>query len=299
MNIESAIGEYLTALVAERGLAGNTVAAYRRDLEQYRRYLNELGLESIQDVVAVHVTGFVGLLRELGAADSTVSRKVAAVRGLHRFLVLEDYLDQDPTSLLESPQRRKGIPKALTVDEVEGLLGATQTDTELGLRDHALLELLYATGARVAEAVGLDQIDVDLDEATALLTGKGSKQRVVPLGGYAVESLQRYYPARRELVGTGNDPGAVFVSARGRRLTRQAVWQILKKVARTAGIPEASVSPHVLRHSAATHMIEGGADLRTIQELLGHASISTTQVYTRVSPQHLYEVYVTSHPRGR
>ena len=299
MNIENAISEYLAALIAERGLAGNTVAAYRRDLEQYRRYLAELGLESIEEVVAVHATGFVGLLRELGAADSTVSRKVAAVRGLHRFLVLEDYLEKDPTSLLESPQRRKGIPKALTVDEVDRLLGATQTDTELGLRNRALLEFLYATGARVAEAVGLDQIDVDLDEATALLTGKGSKQRFVPLGGYAVAALQLYYPVRQQLIGTGNDPGAVFVSARGRRLTRQAVWQIMKKVARAAGIPEESVSPHVLRHSAATHMIEGGADLRTIQELLGHASISTTQVYTRVSPQHLYEVYVTSHPRGR
>ena len=299
MNIETAIGEYLTSLVAERGLADNTVAAYGRDLEQYRRYLAELGIESIEDVVTVHVTGFLGLLRELGAADSTVSRKVAAVRGLHRFLVLEDYLDQDATSLLQSPQRRKGIPKALAVEEVERLLSVLPADTLLGLRDRALLEFLYATGARVAEAVDLDQIDVDLDEATALVTGKGSKQRVVPLGAYAVTALQLYYPARQELIGKGSDPGAVFVSARGRRLTRQAVWQIMKKTARQAGIAEASVSPHVLRHSAATHMIEGGADLRTIQELLGHASISTTQVYTRVSPQHLYEVYVTSHPRGQ
>jgi integrase/recombinase XerD len=299
LDISAAIGEYLTALVTERGLADNTVASYRRDLEQYRRYLAELGLHSIEEVGTVHVTGFVGLLRELGAADSTVSRKVAAVRGLHRFLVVEDYFDQDATALLESPHRKKGIPKALTVDQVERLLGALATDTELGLRDRALLEFLYGTGARVAEAVELDQIDVDLDEATALVTGKGEKQRIVPLGSYAVSALQRYYPARRELIRNSNDPGAVFVSARGRRLTRQAVWQIMKKTARRAGIPEADVSPHVLRHSAATHMIEGGADLRTVQELLGHASISTTQVYTRVSPQHLYEVYVTSHPRGR
>ena len=299
MKLETAIEEYMTALVAERGLADNTIAAYRRDLEQYRRYLTDLGIDSAEEVVAVHVTGFVGALRELGSADSTVSRKVAAVRGLHRFLVVEEYLERDATSLLESPRRRKGIPKALSVDEVERLLAATPADSQLGLRDTALLEFLYATGARVAEAVDLDQIDVDLDEGTALVTGKGSKQRVVPMGGYAVTALHRYYPARQELIGRGDDPGAVFVSARGRRLTRQAVWQILKKTARYAGIPEARVSPHVLRHSAATHMIEGGADLRTIQELLGHASISTTQVYTRVSPQHLYEVYVTSHPRGQ
>lgn len=299
MEIPTAIDEYLTALVTERGLADSTVAAYRRDLEQYRRYLSELGLASMEDVVTVHVTGFVGLLRELGAADSTVSRKVAAIRGLHRFLVVEEHLEQDATALLESPRRKAGIPRALSVDEVESLLGALVTDTELGLRDRALLEFLYGTGARVAEAVALNQIDVDLDEATALVTGKGEKQRVVPLGTYAVTALQSYYPARRALIGNSNDPGTVFVSARGRRLTRQAVWQIMKKTARRAGIPEAKVSPHVLRHSAATHMIEGGADLRTVQELLGHASISTTQVYTRVSPQHLYEVYVTSHPRGR
>jgi integrase/recombinase XerD len=299
MDIDTAIDEYLTSLVAERGLANNTVAAYRRDLEQYRDYLATLGLNDVGEVATLHVTGFVGLLRELGAADATVSRKIAAVRGLHRFLLIEDYLDQDPTSLLESPKRKKGIPKALAVDEVERLLGGIQPDSNLGLRDRALLEFLYATGARVAEAVMLDQIDVDLDEATALVTGKGSKQRVVPLGGFAVAALSTYYPVRRHLVGKGDDPGAVFVSARGRRLTRQAVWQIMKKAARSAGIPEGKVSPHVLRHSAATHMIEGGADLRTIQEILGHASISTTQIYTRVSPQHLYEVYVTSHPRGR
>jgi integrase/recombinase XerD len=299
VKLDTAIEEYLTAVITERGLSANTVEAYRRDLGQYREHLSGAGVSKVEGVTPLLVTGFVSLLRELGAADATVSRKVAAVRGMHRFLVAEDYATADPTTLLESPRRREHLPKALSVAEVTTLLEAAVGDSDLALRDAALLEFLYATGARVSEAVGLDQIDVDLEDATALVTGKGSKQRLVPLGGYAVAALERYYPGRRRLVGAGVDPGAVFVSARGRRLTRQAVWQMMKKTAIRAGIAAEGVSPHVLRHSAATHMIEGGADLRTIQEMLGHASISTTQVYTRVSPQHLYEVYVTCHPRGR
>lgn len=299
MNIELAIEEFLTALVAERGLAGNTIEAYRRDLSQYRHFLDEQGIGSIAAVAPATVTDFVGALRDLGAAEATVSRKVAAVRGMHRFLAVEEYVDVDPTVLLESPHRPKGLPKALSIEEVAALLDAADTGSSLGIRNTALLEFLYATGARVSEAIDLDQIDVDLDEATALVTGKGSKQRLVPIGGFSVAALRRYYPVRRDLIGAATDPGAVFVSVRGRRLTRQAVWQVIKKTAVAGGLDQALVSPHVLRHSAATHMVEGGADLRTIQELLGHASISTTQIYTRVSPQHLFEVYVSSHPRGR
>jgi integrase/recombinase XerD len=299
VKLDAAIEEYSTALITERGLARSTVEAYGRDLLQYRGYVLGEGVDTVEGIEPALVTGFVALLRELGAAEGTVSRKIAAVRGMHRFLVVEDYVKADPTRLLESPRRKEQIPKALDVDEVASLLDAARGETDLAIRDSALLEFLYGTGARVSEAVDLDQTDVDLEEATALVTGKGSKQRVVPLGRFAVAALQRYYPVRRRLVGGGIDPGAVFVSARGRRLTRQAIWQRIKAVADRAGIASERVSPHVLRHSAATHMIEGGADLRTIQELLGHASISTTQVYTRVSPQHLYEVYVTSHPRGR
>jgi integrase/recombinase XerD len=294
-----AIEEYLTSLIAERGLAANTVDAYRRDLTQYGHFLATEAVAVIEDIEPEAVTAYVAMLRELGAAESTVSRKVAAIRGMHRFLAVEEYVEKDPTTLLDSPQRKLGIPKALGVDDVAALLDAVDLDQPLGLRNSALLEFLYATGSRVSEAIDLDQIDVDLDEATALVTGKGSKQRVVPMGGFAVAALRRYYQVRQDFVGRDSDPGAVFVSVRGRRLTRQAVWQIIKKVAATAGLDAAVVSPHVLRHSAATHMVEGGADLRSIQELLGHASISTTQTYTRVSPQHLYEVYVTSHPRGR
>ncbi len=299
MELALAVEEYLTSLVAERGLAENTVTAYRRDLRQYGQFLANQSITSVESIDGTTVTAYVEMLRELGSADSTLSRKVAAVRGMHRFLAIEEYVTRDPTTLLDSPQRVLGIPKALGVAEVGALLGAVDVTRPLGVRDSALLEFLYATGARVSEAVDLDQIDVDLDEATALVTGKGSKQRVVPLGTFAIEALRRYYPVRQDLIARGTDPGAVFVSVRGKRLTRQAVWQIIKKVAVAAGLDQSVISPHVLRHSAATHMIEGGADLRSIQELLGHASISTTQTYTRVSPQHLYEVYVTSHPRGR
>jgi integrase/recombinase XerD len=299
MDIELALEEFLTALIAERGLATNTVDAYRRDLKQYGHFLVEIGVGSIDEVTPPVVTDYVASMRDLGAAEATVSRKIAAVRGLHRFLAIEEYVAADPTVLLDSPRRPKGLPRALTIEQVAAILRAADTGETLGTRNAALLEFLYATGARVSEAVVLDQIDVDLTESTAIVTGKGSKQRLVPLGGYAVAALRRYYPVRRDLIAGADDPGAVFVSARGNRLTRQAIWQIIKKVAAAAGIDGSRVSPHVLRHSAATHMVEGGADLRSIQELLGHASISTTQVYTRVSPQHLYEVYVSSHPRGQ
>ncbi len=299
MHVDQAIEEFLTALVTERGLAKNTIEAYRRDLRQYRRFLADRKIGEMEAVATADVSGYVEMLRAEQAAPATVSRKVAAVRGLHRFLVVEEYIGNDPTALIETPQRSRGLPKALSVDQVANLLAAANTGTPLGKRDVALLEFLYASGARVSEAIRLDQIDVDLDEATALVTGKGSKQRLVPLGTYAIAALRQYYPIRRDFIGDANDPGAVFVSVRGRRLTRQAVWQIIKKAAVASGLDPHDVSPHVLRHSAATHMVEGGADLRSIQELLGHASISTTQIYTRVSPQHLYEVYVTSHPRGQ
>jgi integrase/recombinase XerD len=299
MDLDLGVEEFLAALGAERGLARNTVAAYRRDLTQYRAFLAELGVEDVDAVLAPHVSAFVAHLHDAGLARATVARKVSAVRGLHRFLVGEELAAADPTVLLESPGRSRSMPKALTVDEVQRLLDAPDRATPLGKRDGALLEFLYATGSRVSEATALDLLDLDLDEAQAIVTGKGAKQRAVPLGSYAVAALRAYLPARREIIAGRRDPGAVFVNGRGGRLSRQGVWRIIRGHARRAGIDPAEVSPHVLRHSAATHMVEGGADLRTVQELLGHASISTTQTYTRVTPRHLYEVYVSSHPRGR
>ncbi|HHC07774.1 MAG TPA: site-specific tyrosine recombinase XerD [Actinobacteria bacterium] len=288
----TAIDEYLAALAVERGLAPATLAAYRRDLSDY---LAALGCEVV-DATEDDVVAYLTRLAERGLARSTIARKLAAVRGLHRFLVVEGLAAEDPTLLVRGPRRSTPLPKALTVEEVERLLASPDPDDPLGIRDRALLEFLYATGTRVAEAVALDLDDVDLDAATALVTGKGSKQRLVLLGSFAVAAIERYLPVRLELVGGRGDPGRLFLNARGRPLTRQGAWLVVRRHARRAGLTD--VSPHVLRHSAATHMVEGGADLRTVQEMLGHASISTTQVYTRVSPAHLLEVYRTAHPRS-
>lgn len=290
--MSEAIEEFLASLRLERGLASNTVAAYRRDLRQYAEFLE--GRRADEEAVS----GFLRHLAERGLAPSTVARKLAAVRGLHRFLVQEGLREDDPTALVDGPGASSRLPKALEVEEVLALLEAPDPSEPLGVRDRALLEFLYSTGARVSEASGIDLGDIDLEEGTALVTGKGDRQRLVLLGSHARRALEAYLPVRLRLR-RPPDPGALFLNARGGRLTRQGIWGIVRKHARRAGIDDHRISPHVLRHSAATHMVEGGADLRTVQEMLGHASIGTTQVYTRVSPRHLREVYVTSHPRAR
>jgi integrase/recombinase XerD len=206
---------------------------------------------------------------------------------------------EDPTLLIDSPKRRQSLPKALTVDETIRLVEAPDRSTGAGRRDSALLEFMYASGARVSETVNLDLTDVDLDDRMAIVTGKGSRQRYVPIGDHAVKSLRSWLPDRLRLVKSGESGDPMFLNLRGRRLTRQGVFGIVRKHAGNAGIDPVRVSPHVLRHSAATHMVEAGADLRTVQEILGHATISTTQVYTRVSPTHLVEIYVQAHPRSR
>jgi integrase/recombinase XerD len=299
MDLAGGVEEYLAALRSERGLAGNTVAAYRRDLAQYRRVVEEGGPVEVTAVTPAMVDRFVGWLGTQGWAAATVARKIAAVRGLHRFLVAEELAVVDAAGGIDPPGRTASLPKALAVDEVEALLAAPEPSTRLGLRDRALLEFLYASGARVSEAVALAVEDLDLEARTALVTGKGSKQRVVPLGRHAVAAIEAYLPARMDIKSPRNDPGWLFLNTRGGRLSRQGVFLVVRRHGTKAGIDPARLSPHVLRHSAATHMVEGGADLRSVQEILGHASISTTQVYTRVSPQYLLEVFVTSHPRGR
>ena len=282
------IEEFLAALVVERGFSQATVEAYRRDLGQYTSYLEG------REPSSAEVDGFVSSLK--GLAPSTIARKVAAVRGLHRFQVAEGLADHDPTALVETPRRPDSIPKALDVHQCIRLVTAPDQSTPADARDRALLEFLYGTGARASEAVDLDLSDLDLEDATALLTGKGNKQRMVPLGGPAVAVLGEWLEYRLEL-GPRND--AVFTNLRGGRLTRQTVFDVVKKAASRAGLDPVEVSPHVLRHSAATHMIEAGADIRTVQEMLGHANVSTTQVYTRVTPGHLREIYLEAHPRSQ
>ena len=287
------VEEYLLALDVERGLSANTIEAYQRDLYQYLGFLD--GTEPDQGSIERYVSH----LRAMDLASSSVGRKLAAVRGLHRFLVIEGLRQADPTLLLESPRRPAPFPKALTVDEAIALVETPDLTTIKGRRDSALLEFLYATGARVSETVGVDLGHVDLEDRVVLVTGKGAKQRLVPIGGKAVIALSRWLPDRLSLVrrGQGGDP--MFLNLRGRRLTRQGVFGVVRANAGKAGISEEKVSPHVLRHSAATHMVEAGADLRTVQEILGHATISTTQIYTKVSPAHLVEIYVQAHPRSK
>lgn len=289
-DLSRGVDEFLSSLAVDRGLAPNTLAAYRRDLADYQAFLD--GAEPTPE----GVDAYLARLAERGLAASTVARRLAAVRGLHRFLVAEGLAGDDPTLLAGSPRLRGSLPKALTVDEVTALLEAPDRATVPGRRDAALLEFLYATGARVGEAVGVDLAVLDLDERTVRLRGKGGKERLVPVGRAAAAAVGAWLPDRLRLRRGGTD--AVFLSLRGRRLTRQAVFDLVRAHAARAGIEEGRVSPHVLRHSAATHMLEGGADLRVVQEMLGHASVSTTQVYTRVSSRHLLEVYLLSHPRS-
>lgn len=286
--LERQIDEYLASLAVERGFSPATIDAYRRDLTQYRHHVGDRAstVGTIDD--------FVTSLREM--APSTVARKIAAIRGLHRFLVSEGIRDDDPSGLIDAPRLPDSIPKALDVDACIRLVTAPDPSTAAGSRDRAMLEVLYGTGARASEIVTLDLVAVDIGDATAVLTGKGNKQRMVPLGRPAVAALGEWLQARIEL---GPKDDAVFVNLRGRRLTRQTVFDIVKRAAVDAGLDSAEVSPHVLRHSAATHMIEAGADIRTVQEMLGHANVSTTQVYTRVTPSHLREIYLEAHPRSQ
>ncbi len=292
-SLAAGVEEYLVSLRVERGLAANTIAAYERDLRQYLAFLQD-------DIPgAKTVDAFITDLRGQGLANSTMARKIASIRGLHRFLVVEGMSDTDPTVLVDSPRRPDPFPKALTIDEAIALVESPSVDTPAGRRDRALLEFLYGTGARVSETVGVDLGHIDLEDRVVRVTGKGSKQRLVPLGTKAVEAIAMWLPDRMSLVRRNVAGDPLFISLRGRRLSRQGVFDIVKKHAVSADIEPGKVSPHVLRHSAATHMVEAGADLRTVQEMLGHATISTTQVYTRVSPAHVMEIYVEAHPRSR
>lgn len=296
--LESQVADYLAMLAVDRGLADNTLAAYRRDLASYVASVggDQPGPEDVDR--------FAGKLAEAGMASATIARKLAVVSGFHRHLVKEGKAATDPTRLLETPSRPDPFPRALGVAEAIALVEAPTTSTVGGRRDRALLEFLYGTGARVSEAVNLTLSSLDLVDRLAIVTGKGDRQRQVPLGGAAVEALGDWLIDRMELSSAAirpslSDRDAVFLNLRGKRLSRQSAFRIVRKHAEAIGLDPATVSPHTLRHSAATHMVEAGADLRSVQVMLGHAKISTTQVYTRVSPQHLVEIFLESHPRSK
>jgi integrase/recombinase XerD len=303
--IVRAIRTYLDHLSVERGLAANTLTSYRRDLRRYQAYLDELGIESLDAVTEATVTSFLVRLRE-GDADhpalssTSAARTVVAVRGFHKFAVSDGLAKSDPAASVKPPSPAKRLPKALPLSDVEAILEAAgAAGTTLALRDRALLEVLYGTGARISEAVGLDVDDLDTVDGTVLLRGKGSKERLVPVGSYALEAVDAYLVrGRPELVAAGSGTAALFLNARGGRLSRQSAWAVLVRAAERAGVTR-DVSPHTLRHSFATHLLDGGADVRVVQELLGHASVTTTQVYTLVTVDNLREVFATAHPRAR
>ncbi len=297
-------------LAIERGLAPNSLAAYRRDLKRYEAFLRARGVTDpatvAEDVVQSYVRHLEALVDEEGAralAPATVARALVAVRSFHKFGAREGLLDTDPSEDVGAPRVPQGIPKALDESEVEALLGAVTGDEPLAQRDRALLELLYATGIRISEAVGLDLEDLDFEDHMVRVFGKGSRERVVPLGGSARAALETYLrdgrlALRRSRSRRASDADAVVLNARGGRISRQACWQIVRRAGERVSLGD-HLSPHVLRHSCATHMLDRGADLRVVQELLGHASISTTQVYTKVSPERLRAVYDAAHPRAR
>ncbi|MCV7193845.1 site-specific tyrosine recombinase XerD [Mycolicibacterium brumae] len=307
--LETQLQGYLDHLAIERGVAANTLSSYRRDLRRYHEHLRGRAVDDLKDVSEADVSEFLVALRrgdaEAGVAPlSAVSaaRTLVAVRGLHKFAAAEGITDLDVAREVKPPTPSRRLPKSLSVDEVLALLdgagGDGPADGPLQLRNRALLELLYSTGARISEAVGLDVDDIDTEARSVLLRGKGGKHRLVPVGRPAITALSNYLVrGRPELASRGRGTPAIFLNARGGRLSRQSAWQVLQDAAANAEMT-AAVSPHTLRHSFATHLLEGGADVRVVQELLGHASVTTTQIYTMVTVHALREVWAGAHPRA-
>jgi integrase/recombinase XerD len=318
LTMQAVIQTYLDHLTVERGVSRHTIGAYGRDLRRYAGYLADRGITDPSQVTSAMIGNYLAQLREgVAAPDGTgwiepplagasAARAVIAVRSLHRFAHAEGLTAEDPARSVRPPKPPRRLPKALSLQQVQAMLSAPATETEVGIRDAALLELLYGTGIRISEATALDVDDVDRlvragpGEPTPGLRvlGKGDKERIVPVGSYARAALDAYLVRGRPVLAAGGrGTPALFLNTRGGRLSRQSAWAILRSVAEKAGIT-ADVSPHTLRHSYATHLLDGGADVRVVQELLGHASVTTTQIYTLVTIDHLREVFLTSHPRA-
>ena len=306
--LDAALSEHATWLAVERGLRPNTLSAYRRDLRSYETFLRAGGIDDPEGINEAHVRGYVAL-RSAAADDgtrpapATVARALVAVRSFHRFCVDEAFVSTDPSEDVHAPRVPLGIPKALNEAEVDALLASVTGEDPRAMRDRAILETLYAGGVRITELVGLDRADLDLEGGLIRVFGKGAKERVVPIGRPARAAIAAYLEqGRPDLLAsgrTGRRAGdAVFLNARGGRLTRQGCWGIVRGAGTRAGLGD-RVHPHVLRHSCATHLLDHGADIRVVQEVLGHASVSTTQVYTKVSAERLRSVYEAAHPRAR
>ena len=296
---ESLVDSYIRHLTIERGVAKNTIAAYKRDLRRYLDFLGARGIDSIDQIGELVVQDFAEQLVSVGGLSATsVARVLAGVRGIHKYWLQENLTNVDPAASVKPPKAPRRLPKALTVSQVEALLNAVGGEDPIAVRDRAILELLYATGARITEVVSLDLDDL-VDPTLLRVLGKGSKERIVPVGRYAQSALDAYLVRTRPLLAVnGRGTPALFLNQRGGRLSRQSAWQIIHDASIAAKLP-GEISPHTLRHSFATHLLEGGADVRVVQELLGHSSVATTQIYTLVTVDALREVYATAHPRAR
>ncbi|MTI79377.1 MAG: site-specific tyrosine recombinase XerD [Firmicutes bacterium] len=296
--MEKLINSFIHYLSVERGLSSNTLSSYKLDLLQYIKHLRENGIANLKDTAKSSIIGHLMKMQKEGRAPATISRRLAAIKALYRFMLAEGLITEDPAANLESPRLSQRLPQVLTFREVELLLNQPPLDKPAGQRDKAMLELLYATGIRVSELVSLNIDDVNLEMGFIRCIGKGSKERIVPLGSVATEYVQVYQGnGRAKLTIKNKQETSLFVNHHGRRLTRQGFWKIIKKYARKGGIGK-SIAPHTLRHSFATHLLENGADLRSVQEMLGHSDITTTQIYTHLTKSRLKEVYSQTHPRA-
>ncbi|WIM68785.1 site-specific tyrosine recombinase XerD [Corynebacterium breve] len=301
MNAHEVATNWLNHLAVERGLSNNTLSNYRRDVERYLTWLDQAGKSSLSDVSTSDVESYVQDLRRGidGAkplAASSAGRALVVARGLHKFAVTEGYVPADVAASVSPPATGQHLPDTLTVDEVVALLESCPTETPIGLRDRALLELLYGTGARVSEILDLTVDDMTDHDGILTVTGKGNKQRIVPVGSHAQSAIDAYLVRARPMFATGKSH-ALLLNTRGGALSRQSAWTVIKNAGERAGITK-EISPHTLRHSFATHLLEGGADVRTVQELLGHSSVTTTQIYTHVTADNLREVWHMAHPRA-
>ena len=296
--MQNEIEAFLEYLALEKNLSSNTLQSYARDLKDFKNFLQKEKIKGIEDLSAETILLFLEKLKKKGLSSSSMSRKLSALRSFFRFLEMEKGLSHNPVLMIESPKLPQRLPRVLTVNEVERLLSAPDPSTPQGLRDKTMLETLYATGLRVSELIALTFAQLNLEVGFLRVLGKGSKERLVPLGDFARQYLELYLrEARPQLLSGRSDPPQIFLNRRGRPLTRQRFWQIIRDYARKVGITT-EVSPHILRHSFATHLLERGADLRAVQMMLGHASLSTTQIYTHLDLQNLRNIHEKHHPRG-
>ncbi|MCE4957098.1 site-specific tyrosine recombinase XerD [Macrococcoides caseolyticum] len=295
--MQTIIDEYLHFIMIEKGLSKNTIAAYRRDLNHYQTFLKEEKIGNIDNIDRYTISLFLGYLKDQGKSSKTLARVSATIRGFHQFALREKYAVKDPTVILESPKFERNLPDILSIDEVDQFLSTPDTSKVTGKRDQVMLELLYATGMRVSELINLNVEDVNTVMGFVRVFGKGNKERIIPIGDHMIVLLEQYIKSTRYKMLKKEMTDSLFLNFHGKRLTRQGFWKIMRQIKETAGINK-KLTPHTLRHSFATHLLENGADLRAVQEMLGHADISTTQLYTQISKKQIREVYKNTHPRA-